>query len=151
MSPELLFPDKFGLKENNPTRASDCYALGMVIYEVLSGHTPFFQHSLYAVVWNVLQGERPKRPEGAQGAGFTDGIWKILEFCWKPQPGDRISANDVLLGLEGNPRPPGSSSNAYGDVLTDTDDWSDAESCNSRYVFSVLRFMPDPPLIIPAL
>ena len=37
MSPELLVPDQFGTpaKEGDrPTRQSDCYALGMVIYEV---------------------------------------------------------------------------------------------------------------------
>ena len=37
MSPELLDPEKFGLpisEDNRPTRQSDCYALGMVIYEV---------------------------------------------------------------------------------------------------------------------
>ena len=37
MSPELLDPERFGvpeLKGDRPTRQSDCYALGMVIYEV---------------------------------------------------------------------------------------------------------------------
>ena len=37
MSPELLYPERFGVPEsenNRPTRQSDCYALGMVIYEV---------------------------------------------------------------------------------------------------------------------
>ena len=37
MSPELLGPGGFGKPEsedNRPTRQSDCYALGMVIYEV---------------------------------------------------------------------------------------------------------------------
>ena len=36
MSPELLHPEGFGIpkSENRPTRQSDCYALGMVIYEV---------------------------------------------------------------------------------------------------------------------
>jgi len=36
MSPELLDPERFGMPEsedNRPTRQSDCYALGMVIYE----------------------------------------------------------------------------------------------------------------------
>ena len=36
-SPELLDPERFGISEsedNRPTRQSDCYALGMVIYEV---------------------------------------------------------------------------------------------------------------------
>jgi len=36
MSPELLHPEGFEIpkSENRPTRQSDCYALGMVIYEV---------------------------------------------------------------------------------------------------------------------
>jgi hypothetical protein len=37
MSPELLDPELFGVPESEgdrPTRQSDCYALGMVIYEV---------------------------------------------------------------------------------------------------------------------
>ena len=37
MSPELLVPEQFGistLEPDRPTRQSDCYALGMVIYEV---------------------------------------------------------------------------------------------------------------------
>ena len=33
MSPELLYPLRFG-SNGRPTRESDCYALGMVIYEV---------------------------------------------------------------------------------------------------------------------
>lgn len=99
MSPELLVPDEFGL-DGRSTEASDCYALGMVIYEVLSGQTPFAQHSLLAVTWKVVKGERPERPQGAQGMWFTDSIWETLELCWKPQPGDRIGAKTVLLGLE---------------------------------------------------
>jgi len=37
MSPELLYPERFGVLQpdnDRPTRQSDCYALGMVIYEV---------------------------------------------------------------------------------------------------------------------
>jgi hypothetical protein len=37
MSPELLDPEMFGIPQSEgdrPTRQSDCYALGMVIYEV---------------------------------------------------------------------------------------------------------------------
>ena len=37
MSPELLDPERFGIPQSEgdrPTMQSDCYALGMVIYEV---------------------------------------------------------------------------------------------------------------------
>lgn len=34
MSPELLWPDIFDLKDARPTKESDTYALGILIYEV---------------------------------------------------------------------------------------------------------------------
>ena len=36
MSPELLYPEEFGCSDKRPTKQSDCYALGMVVYEVLT-------------------------------------------------------------------------------------------------------------------
>ena len=99
MSPELLDPESFDCKKCGPTRESDCYALGMVIYEVLSGQTPFAPYK--APILKILRGNRPERPQGAQGASFTDCIWKMLEHCWKPQPNERISAKTVLPCLDG--------------------------------------------------
>ena len=34
MSPELLYPEGYGPSDGRPTKQSDCYALGMVVYEV---------------------------------------------------------------------------------------------------------------------
>ena len=34
MSPELFYPNDFGLSKFQLTKESDCYAFGMVIYEV---------------------------------------------------------------------------------------------------------------------
>ena len=117
MSPELLFPEHFNLKEGRPTIASDCYALGMVVYEILSGRIPFYQHSNYAVVLRILQGERPTRPPEPEGGWFTDGIWGMLELCWKPQPGDRISAKAMLQYLEGDQPLAGLPRGLNGDVM----------------------------------
>lgn len=131
MSPELLFPERFGLKRPNPTKKSDCYALGMVIYEVLSGETPFFPCREAEVVRMVLNGERPSRPQGGEGKLFSDEIWQVLELCWEQRPEDRLSAKGILLGLEGNlflSRPP---SDIDGDVETDTDETGDAENGSS--------------------
>ena len=99
MSPELIAPENF--KSNgHPTKASDCYALGMVIFEVLSGKTAFFPHGNHLVIKKVLDGERPERPEGEGGALFTDTIWEILKLCWKHKPGERTNAEAVLPCLE---------------------------------------------------
>ena len=96
MSPELFDPEKFGLKDSRLTKHSDRYALGMLIYEVLSGRVPFSQHHDFTVVGRVLKGERPKRPQGVDRRWFTDEVWGILEGCWKPAPGDRPRIKDVL-------------------------------------------------------
>jgi hypothetical protein len=34
MSPELLMPSKFGMKDSVPTPEADIYALGLVIFQV---------------------------------------------------------------------------------------------------------------------
>ena len=93
MSPELLDPEHFGFKDGRPTKGSDCYALGMVIYEVLSGQVPFARDKNWIVVPKVIQGERPERPEGAW---FTDDLWKTLQQCWSPSPQDRPTVEAVL-------------------------------------------------------
>ena len=99
MSPETLSPDEFGLTTARPTRESDCYALGMVIYEVLSGRIPFSRYNEFTVVRKVLEGERPDKPEGARGGRFPGGSWEMLECCWEHQPKDRPRLDDVLFCL----------------------------------------------------
>ena len=98
MGPELIAPQRFGLENSRPTKASDCYALGMVIYETISGRLPFHKDADLNVFLKVLEGERPSRE-----TCFTDSIWRILEACWKAQPGDRPSIEDVLRRLEMEP------------------------------------------------
>ena len=94
ISPELLDPEKFGLEDNRPTKSSDCYALGMVIYEVLGGRIPFYHHKD-----PIGTSDRPERPQGEEGKLFTDGIWNILQCCWEHGPGDRPKVEDVLRYL----------------------------------------------------
>jgi len=120
MSPELFDPESFGLENGYPTKESDCYALGMVIYEVLSGRKPYAPSEGFVIISKVLNGERPGRPQGEEGELFTDVIWEVLGYCWKPQPSDRKSAKAVLPCLEGTLRP--SSPNVDRDLEADDDD-----------------------------
>ena len=39
MAPELLNPSGFGLKNSNPTKRSDVYAFGIVMYQVISAYS----------------------------------------------------------------------------------------------------------------
>jgi len=99
MSPELLDPDRFGLKDCRPTKESDSYSLGMVIYEVLSGQVPLSQWNEWIVMQKVIEGERPAKPDGAEGAWFIDDLWEILTQCWATQPESRPGVNGVLEHL----------------------------------------------------
>jgi serine/threonine protein kinase len=94
MSPELIAPQRFGLKSSRPTESSDCYALGMVIYETISGNLPFHEDTDLTVFVKVLEG---KRPSG--GAKFVRGLWRMLERCWESQPNNRPTIEDVLRCL----------------------------------------------------
>jgi len=106
-SPELIDPSKFNLKESRPTKYSDCYALGMVIYEVLCEQVPFAPHNDTDISPKIMDGERPKRPKGREGVRFTDDLWRMLGDCWRPQPNERPSLDTVLGWLQGGGKPSG--------------------------------------------
>ena len=95
MSPERIAPQRFGFEDGRPTIPSDCYALGMVIYETISGNLPFHKDPDLIVFMKVVEGERPPR-----GDKFTRTLWRMLEWCWAPKSTDRPSIEDVLQCLE---------------------------------------------------
>ena len=100
MSPELLDPEQLYLKDCPPTKESDCYALGMVIYEVLSGQVPFAPFKVLIVIQMITKGERPQRLEGREGVWFTDDLWEMLNLCWEARPGSRPSIETIFECLE---------------------------------------------------
>ena len=97
MSPELFDPE---IENRRPTEYSDCYALGMVMYEVLSGRIPFYEYPNRVIPWKVFRGDRPERPQGAGGVWFTDEVWKVLQTCWTHQAENRARIEGVLQRLE---------------------------------------------------
>ena len=105
MSPELLAPQRFGLKICHPSKSSDCYALGMVVYEIISGNVPFHEVQDMAVLLKVVDGERPCRE-----AGFEDSLWEMMEQCWRSDPHDRPTIESVLRCLEMHSKPSASPS-----------------------------------------
>jgi serine/threonine protein kinase len=159
MSPELIAPQRFGLKSSRPTQSSDCYALGMVVYETISGNLPFHEDTDLTVFVKVLEGERPLR-----GAGFRNDLWRMLERCWKSRPSDRPTIEDVLRCLEmfsklsERPSPEADegmerdgvdwdSTNGSSGVSSGTSDASTTTSFNSSYVID--RSPSPTPLSIP--
>jgi len=120
MSPELLDPDLFGVGDGRPTKRSDCYALGMVILEVLSGKPPFSNYNGMTAMKKIVEGERPGRPEGEEGVWFTADLWEMLEQCWSLEPERRPTIDDVFRCLRRGsavwqPLPPDSGNHAQPD------------------------------------
>jgi len=138
MSPELLALDHSRLKNNRPTKQSDCYAFGMVIYEVLSGRAPFSPFNHYIVIRKVVDGERPERPKGVEGVWFTDDLWRMLSQSWAPQPESRPSVAAVLECLERVSRGPDSPSLQLDGMDGDGSDPASASS-NPRCFSTFLR------------
>lgn len=127
MSPELLNPAHFGFQDTKPTKDSDCYALGMVTLEVLSGQAPFPNDTEWIVMQKVLNCEHPERPGGQW---FTDDLWEMLKQCWKTQPGSRPSIKAIhecflQASRAWKPHSPLMCKDSVG--LEDTDSDSDAE------------------------
>ena len=127
MSPELIRLEWFGSGDSGPTMESDCYALGMVILEVLTGKPPFPRYDDWTVKAKVTDGKRPERPQGPEAVWLTDDLWGMLEQCWSPRPYDRPTAEAIFERLERGsvawqPLPP----TAGGDSQADSDDDSRA-------------------------
>ena len=120
MSPELIAQQQFGFEKSRPTKSSDCYALGMVIYETISGNLPFHGDADLAVFVKVLKGECPPR-----GVRFTESLWTMLEMCWTSQPNNRPSIEDVLqcLAVSNLPEPP-----EVDEEMKDVDEWDSEKS-----------------------
>ena len=121
MSPELLDQERFGRGDGRPTKDSDCYALGMVILEVLSGRPPFSSCSGLVVMGKVIEGERPGRPQGKEEVWFADELWEILEQCWLPQPERRPTIDAVPQCLK-------QSSTAWQPLPPDSDDYTQPDN-----------------------
>jgi len=138
MSPELLNPELFGFNDGRLTKESDCYALGMVIYEVLSGQRPFAQDKDFVVIQKVIEGKRPERPPGTR---FTNELWGMLELCWNHKPCDRPSLETILKRLERVTRASGSpfpTTTPNGDSVTVTDNPPDPAVINPGMIPSSL-------------
>ncbi|CAE6433404.1 unnamed protein product [Rhizoctonia solani] len=91
------------IEETSPhTEASDVYALGMTIYETMTGKAPYHGKGETNVMLLVtVKKEFPERPESIPNDGGSgDDLWKLLVRCWSFDPTLRPSADEVTTTMK---------------------------------------------------
>ena len=64
--------------------------------QVLTGTLPFGKRPGWEVVFKVVEGTRPTKPENASQLGLSGKVWTLLEECWQTDRELRPSVRDVL-------------------------------------------------------
>ena len=96
MAPELLHSARYGLEKGIPSKEADIYALGMTVYQVLTGQGPFYPKRETEVAFAVVSGKRPLKPENAEEIGMTEAVWELMVKCWREDRTKRLDASQVL-------------------------------------------------------
>ncbi|KAJ7586517.1 kinase-like protein [Mycena floridula] len=82
---------------------SDMYSFACVCYEVFTGKPPFCEREMVremAIMLKVLRGERPIRPASSK---LNDTVWNCMTDCWKQNPDERPTAEEIVQRLSGMP------------------------------------------------
>ena len=98
-----------------------------------------------AVVFYLLNGNRPDKPKDALAIGFSDSLWSFTERCWSEKIASRPNVEEVVTHLEGEAAkwegtmPPtkdiASSSYSSSEELSDSEgssDWGETSDSNSE-------------------
>jgi len=101
-APELFDPE--GDVDIHNTAASDMYAWSCVGYEIFTEDLPFASIGrATAVMLKVRAGERPMQPLKSSPSwntwGLTEYIWVLMQDCWKANPEERPTVDQVIVRL----------------------------------------------------
>lgn len=102
LAPELINPPrKKGGRQPAGTEQADIFAFAMLVIEVFTGRLPFGDVRHETAILMIARGQRPEKPQGAEGCGFTPEIWKSIRKCWHQHPAKRPSVGDVVVSWRG--------------------------------------------------
>jgi len=90
MSPEQIRRDP------EISHSTDIYSLGSVLYEVLTGRTPFYADKSYEII-DMVQNQEPPRPTAISKFPVPGILEKLCMNCLSKHPDDRPISMDELI------------------------------------------------------
>ena len=87
-TPHYMSPEAFHGAPASP--AADVYALGVVLYELVSGHPPYDADDVADLMRLHLAGEAERRP------GIPDALWTVIRSCMARKPRLRPTAAELV-------------------------------------------------------
>jgi len=98
-TPAYMAPEQAGQGEHGVTTLTDVYALGAILYEVLTGRPPFASRDIN-VLFSQIRGELPLSPSSVNTDTPRDLNLVCLK-CLAKEPGERyVSAGELADELE---------------------------------------------------
>ena len=91
LSPEIWTEYKY-------STASDVYAYGMLIYEIITQNVPFLGIPSYRVMQKVTHNERPEIDNS-----IPEAYNELMKLCWCQTIKDRPTFDEILLKLRTDP------------------------------------------------
>lgn len=76
---------------------SDIYSLGCLMYQALTGHTPFTSDSVLDLLRKQCDEDAPAMQEACPEAMVPTGFERIVQRCMMKSPADRFQNTDELL------------------------------------------------------
>ncbi|GID27388.1 serine/threonine-protein kinase [Paractinoplanes brasiliensis] len=90
-TPHYMSPEAFHGATASP--ATDVYALGVLLYELVSGHPPYLSDSIPDLMRRHLEGSPVRRP------GIPAPIWDVIMACMEQKPRLRPTAAELVADL----------------------------------------------------
>jgi serine/threonine protein kinase len=96
MAPEMV-------RKKAYSRKTDIYAMGIIIWEVFAGTTPYQDKNIemYELFQFIVQDKgRPDLSRVRDAPGMSDEMFNLMQDCWHHDPDMRPSADEVVKRLE---------------------------------------------------